>query len=117
MKLAVKINADKTCEVIDISGNELKALQGAVDGHVGCLTLANNLLLWVNEEGQYSHLDFNPLATIISEQALGEIVPIMGDVVVTGGTDYKGDIVGLTDRIVTRIQEWVLKDSDKLASL
>lgn len=115
MKLAVRLNTDGTSEVIDISGNQLKALQNAVDGYVECITLAHNLLLWVNEEGKIHDLDFNLLASVIFEQALGRVELIVGNVVITGGADDNGDIEGLTDRVVNRIQEWIKVDSQKLA--
>ena len=107
MKLAVRIKADDTTEIMDISGDSLTALQGAVGGYVEAVTLKDDLTMWVNEEGKLQGLPVNESATVIFAAAFHVIDTIRGDVVLTGGTDEFGDIVALKDKQATEIVAWV----------
>lgn len=107
MKLAVKIYCDESSEVIDISGDDLRALQKGVDGYVECVTLNDDLRLWFNEDGKSLGLDFNAHATAIFHTVYGYVDIILGNVVITGTPNAEGHLKSLTDKQVEEISEWV----------
>lgn len=106
MKLAVRIKTDETTEIMDISGDCLTALQGAVGGYVETVSLKDDLTMWVNEEGKIHELEVNTHGTVIYAAALRSTDLIVGDIVLTGGTDAQGEVIGLKDKQVADIIEW-----------
>ena len=106
MRKAVVIGFDESIEVLDLDAPEgsLKVLQDAVDGWVQVVDLAPKLSIWVNEEGKMNGLPYNGIATAIYQDRFGAVDIIVGNAVLTGGTDHTGETIGLTDEQVARIQ-------------
>lgn len=108
-KDALVVKASFDWDVIDIQNNELKALQGAVDGLIQPIDLADDVTLWVNEEYLLrSELELNALATEIYSAMIGRSFPIYGDVVFTGGNDAMGNTLGLDLQVNLSIQDALL---------
>ena len=73
-------------------------LSRAVGGMIEAVTLPNGLTLWVNEEGKMDGLPVNDYATRLFVSAFGAGVDIIvGNAIVTGGTDDEGETLGLTN--------------------
>lgn len=106
MRKAVVIGFDESIGVLDLDAPEgsLKVLQDAVDGWVQVVDLAPKLSIWVNEEGKMNGLPYNGIATAIYQDRFGAVDIIVGNAVLTGGTDDEGETIGLTDEQVARIQ-------------
>ena len=81
----------------------LEFLQKQVGGWVQVVALPNEsddtdtVALWVNEEGKFSGLPINALATELWVRSYGKTDVIVGNVVITGGTDSEGETLGLSD--------------------
>lgn len=65
----------------DKSHADLKLLQDAVGGYIEVVTLSNDWLMIVNEEGKLKGLPINDLATAMYYINYGETDIIVGDVV------------------------------------
>jgi hypothetical protein len=81
----------------------LEFLQKQVGGWVQVVDLpaegndTESVAMWMNEEGKFSGLDSNSHATELWVRSYGMTDVIMGNVVLTGGTDEDGDTLGLSD--------------------
>lgn len=98
---------DETHEVIS-----LEFLQSFVGGWVQVVPLAGSLSglsMWLNEEGKFSDLPVNELATAIWEDSYGKTDFIVGNVLITGGENYDGEIESLTSEQTDTIMEVILK--------
>lgn len=105
-RAAIVVKTDLTAEVIDLGEASLGVLQKAVDGLIQPVDLADNLTMWVNEEGLLrSDLNPNLLASALYAEVYGANTPIMGDVVFTGGSDDEGNTLGLTQPEVDELTE------------
>ena len=100
---AVKISADGAKEVVELEyGNVLKALQEAVGGYIELVSLRHFVAdLWVNEDGKMHHLAPNALATKLWHDEYPTAEKLLGDVIVTGPSDDKGETLGLNDEQVS----------------
>ena len=108
MSTAVKIGSDGTTEVIEYDVKDtLKVLQAAVASGrspsyielIGELTIGDLTFdMWVNEEGRLHGLDVNPIATRLTDACFTHAPVVVGDIVITGLTNRKGDITSLPDR-------------------
>jgi hypothetical protein len=66
--------------------------------------------MWCNEEGKIHGLAHNPFAQFMWDKAYGAHTDyIVGDIVLTGGTDDEGETLGLTDEQVAIIKKIVDK--------
>jgi len=93
---AVIIKTDGTKSVVDFNEETSYAmLSGAVGGWIECVSMRNELDMWVNEEGKLTGLPQNPIATAIWADSYGTTDVILGDVVFTCGTDNEGNTLGL----------------------
>ena len=111
-KMKKALNIKTTGEVIelDLSIDSLQTLQTAVDGWVQAIELGDRLTLWCNEEGKMINLPHNPFAQYFWDKKFGAHTDyILGDVVLTGGTDDEGETLGLTDEQVAIIEKIVFK--------
>lgn len=95
MKLALKVRIDGTTEVMDISGDELKALQAAVGGYVEGIRSKYEIAIWMDEEGKLKSYRVNKFATTLYGKSI-----IVGDVVITGLYDEEDEILSLTNEQV-----------------
>ena len=113
MKTALRINTDFTTEVLDLENDSLKKLQGAVGGWVQSVDLRDDLTLWCNEEGKLINgMEVNVIGTHLYEKSYAMTDIIMGDIVVTGGTDDEGETLSLPRPWQLQLQEF----ADKLRS-
>jgi hypothetical protein len=96
MKKAIQIKTDGTFTELDISENSLETLQQGVEGLVQAIDLAEDLTMWCNEEGKIMSLPHNPYGQALWTMTYGNTDYIVGDIVLTGGTDSEGETLGLT---------------------
>lgn len=97
MNRAVKITTQGECTPFDLNTNELEQLQTAVGGYVQAINLSDDITLWCNEEGKIMNLPHNRIAQVLWDKVFGaETDYIVGDIVLTGGTDNEGKTVGLS---------------------
>jgi hypothetical protein len=95
-KSALVVKSDLTTEVLDITENELRKLQQAVDGLIQPVDLGPEITMWVNEEGLLrGDLVQNWIATGFMRELFSSRSPIMGDVVFTGGNDEEGNTLSI----------------------
>jgi len=96
MKKALRVTTTGEEEEIDIAEDGLRKLQTAVGGWVQAIDLTPTLTLWCNEEGKLVDLPHNPYGQFLWNSTFGAHTDyIVGDIVVTGGTDDMGDTMGL----------------------
>jgi hypothetical protein len=104
MKALQITTTGKVTELEDIS---LETLQKGVGGWVQALSL-DGLTMWCNEEGKLIGLTHNPYAQELWDSVYGVKTDyLVGDVVITGGTDEKGEVIPLTHSEATDIMTFV----------
>lgn len=104
MTTALVLKTDGTIETLDKIG--LQELQTAVGGWVQAIDLANDLTMWLNEEGKLVGLPHNTTAQKLWDKTfwVGSDF-VVGDVVLTGGTDEEGKTLPLGDGTAQRVRE------------
>lgn len=106
-KSAVVITPGLEASVIDIANDELAQLQKAVDGYIEAVVLAQDVVMWVNEEFVFRpDLEPNLIGSAFYSE-IGGNRPIFGTVVLTGGTDPEGYTIGLTQKDVAGLLDIV----------
>lgn len=103
MAKAVIIKTDGTKSVAEFEvGGSYDLLSETVGGLIECVTLRDKDFcdMWVNENGKFSGLEQNPIATALWVDMYGTTDVIMGDVIITGGTDEEGETLGLSEPLV-----------------
>ena len=106
MKTALRINTDFTTEVLDLSSNEYNQLRDAVGGLIQPVDLKPDLTLWCNEEGKLIRwLEPNVIGTHLWEKSFGMTDVIMGNIVLTGGTDDEGETLPLPSTWLAYVEE------------
>ena len=111
MKTALHITRAGEVNVLDISTNSLAQLQQAVGGLVQAVDLSQRLTMWLNEEGKVLGQAHNPYGQLFWDKLYGAHTDyIVGDIVISGGTDGNGDTLGLTEQQV----EWVMYFVDRV---
>jgi hypothetical protein len=97
MRLAIIIRDDATLAAADLdaAASELEFMQSAVGGYVQAVGLSESITLWCNEDGLMKGLAANAVATDLWSRAFGPTDIVVGDVVLTGGSDEEGQILGL----------------------
>jgi hypothetical protein len=103
-QFAAKLYVDGNVEVIPFVEDQLKVLQTAVGGYVEAITLAPDLVMWVNEEGKMNGMPFNQAATSIFMKYRGGADYIVGPVVFTSGADENGETVGITEAQIQQLK-------------
>jgi hypothetical protein len=98
MEQAVIIKTDGTKSVVEFEvGDSYALISQAVGGWIEVVGLIKRQAdLWVNEEGKIDGLPQNPIATSLFMEEYGQTDVIVGNVIITGGTDENGDTLGLT---------------------
>jgi hypothetical protein len=90
------IRVDGTTEIVTFTKEaSYEAIKSAVGGWIECVSLRDDLDMYVNEEGKLLGLPVNATATSIWEAHYGPTDIIVGDVILTGGADDEGDTLGL----------------------
>lgn len=106
MKTALRINTDFTTEVLDLSSNEYAQLRDAVGGLIQPVDLKPDLTLWCNEEGKLINgMEVNVIGTHLYEKSYSMTDVIMGNIVLTGGTDGEGETLALPFPWLAQIEE------------
>jgi hypothetical protein len=111
---AIRVNEDTNSWVFGEEAHDtisLDFLQSFVGGWVQVVPLAGSLAglsMWLNEEGKFSDLGLNELATAIWEDSYGATDFIVGNVLITGGEDYDGEITSLTSEETDKIMNVIL---------
>jgi len=114
-KEALVVKSELTAELIDIAEKELDKLQEAVDGLIEPVDLTPTITMWVNEEGLFrKDLDINYLATAFMAEVFASTLPIMGDVVFTGGIDSEGNTKPLTQDDVAELTEMTRRAREQM---
>ena len=91
-------------QVLDLNYEDtLITLQSVVDGYVQAVDLTADVTLWCNEEGKMNGLPRNVIATSLWIDQFGETDIIVGNVVLTGGSDDEGEILPLTVEALERL--------------
>jgi hypothetical protein len=115
-KHALVVKADLTTELLDIADNELRKLQGAVDGLIQPVDI-DTITMYVNEEGLLrSDLSPNYIATILMAE-LGYHTTIMGDVVFTGAPDEEGETTELDQTSIVELTELATRARELLGAI
>lgn len=119
---AIKISTDNEIVVVE-DANTLEQLQEAVGGYVERVSATLNgvrIDMWVNEDGIALRLPLNRLGTKIYHtwpNAKRAMLPILGNVIITGGTDSQGETLPLTPPDTTEVLAWLLDKADVFPSL
>lgn len=104
-KTAIQVKTSGEVTELDLTADSLSTLQTAVGGWVQAIDLASDLSMWCNEEGKLVGLPHNPYAQFMWDKVFGAHTDyIVGDVVLTGGTDSEGETIGLTQEQVEIIK-------------
>jgi hypothetical protein len=91
--LVAVMTAEDSIDAYEIDGT-LEAMQRLVGGLIQPIDLAEDVTMWVNEEGLLLDLPYNHLATTFC--AIYSIdTYICGDVFLTGGVDANGNTLPL----------------------
>jgi len=107
VKKAIRISTTGEITELDLTTNSLAQLQEAVGGLVQALDLTEVLTMWCNEEGKMYGQAHNPYAQYFWDKVYGQHTDYMvGDIVLTGGTDSNGETLGLTES-QTETLEWL----------
>jgi hypothetical protein len=105
MKTAIRITTAGEATTLDISTEPLATLQQGVGGLVQAVDLSERLTMWLNEEGKVLGQAHNPYGQFFWDKLYGAHTDyIVGDIVISGGTDADGNTLGLTEQQV----EWVM---------
>jgi hypothetical protein len=115
MKTAFKITTDGWVTQLDISTEPLATLQAGVGGLVQAVDLSQRLTMWLNEEGKVLGQAHNPYGQFFWDKLYGAHTDyIVGDIVISGGTDDNGNTLGMTEDAVEwllffvgKVREWV----------
>lgn len=93
--------------VEDLDPNDLDAMQRLVGGYFEVVVVPG-AVMWVNEDGRRLGLPHNQLASElingIAVMAGVRGIPILGDVVLTGPADGRGDWTDVPDALVGAIR-------------
>jgi hypothetical protein len=108
-KLALMITPEGKVSELDISTDELKKLQEAVDGWIEPVSFVG-FTMWVNEEGLLRD-DLVPNAVAFGMYP----TPIMGNIVFTGETDDEGETLPLSEAHAKTLRR-IAKDCRTLLS-
>jgi hypothetical protein len=104
-KTALQVTTAGEVTELDLSSDSLNKLQTAVGGWVQAIDLASDLSMWCNEEGKLTGLPHNPYAQYMWDKVFGAHTDyLVGDIVLTGGTDSEGETIGLTQEQVDIIK-------------
>ena len=111
MKTAIRITTAGEVTTLDLSTEPLATLQAGVGGLVQAVDLSQRLTLWLNEEGKVLGQAHNPYGQFFWDKLYGAHTDyIVGDIVISGGTDGHGDTLGLTEQQI----EWVMYFVDRV---
>ena len=99
----LEIKPSGETKVLDLTGREVEVLQESVGGWIEGVALAENAMMWCNEEGYRLKMLRNSFAEMIWDAYIDRKNPIVGTVVLTGGVDERGELFSLTQKQIERI--------------
>lgn len=86
-------------------GETAERLHDLVNGWFQCLELNDGVFVWLNEEGKLRGLPWNERAQILWDDRYGPGTDVLvGSAVLTGGTDARGDTLGVSDLQIAIIE-------------
>ena len=93
-------------QVVEISENETsEKIHELVDGSFQCIELNDDVFVWVNEEGKLQGLPWNQRAQVLWDERYGRGTDfLVGSAVLTGGTDARGETLGLSDHQIATVE-------------
>lgn len=101
MKKAVIIETSGHKKVVEFDNDtSYKTLSDAVGGMIELVRLDEKTDLWCNENGIAEGLSLNMIGSAIYSETFNAGNPILGNIVITGGSDEEGHTLGLTDEQV-----------------
>ena len=103
MEKVISIRTDNTVEIKQVESIEYETLSTAVNGMIELVSISEDIDMWLNEEGKLIGLEPNVIATMLFYQAFSKFDLVMGDVIITGGSDDEGNTVGLSDSSIIDI--------------
>jgi hypothetical protein len=96
-KQALIIKTAGDIQVVSFTAEtEYEVIKKAVGGYLEIVRLSPTMIMWTNEEGKLDGLPYNHRATAIWNYYFGATDIIVGDVILTGGTDTDGNCLGLS---------------------
>ena len=120
MEKVISITTDNIVEVKEVESIEYETLSTAVNGMIELVSISEDIDMWLNEEGKLIGLEPNVIATMLFYKAFSQFDIVMGNVIITGGSDDEGNTIGLSDAsiidIMTMLQsgiEQAIKDKDE----
>jgi hypothetical protein len=100
---AVVITTEGTKSVVTFTiGDSYEILSNTVQGMIECVSLSENEDMWCNENGISERRPLNMVASAIYSETFNAGNPILGNVIITGGVDSKGETLGLSDKLVEK---------------
>ena len=103
------VKVDGSREIVEFEkGKSYDVLSKAVGGYIELVRLADNLDMWVNEEGKLMGLPVNEYGTVFWTNLYGATDVICGDIIFTGGSDEEGETLGLNDDEIAALEALVL---------
>ncbi len=99
---ALEVTTEGKVGIINLlPDTQLEQVQKAVGGLVQAIGLDDELTMWVNEEGKILKLPHNLFAQHLWDNTFGKDTDyIVGNMVLTGGTDSEGETMSLSDKQV-----------------
>jgi hypothetical protein len=96
-KQALVIKTTGEIEVVSFTTKtEYEVIKKAVGGYLEIIRLSPTMTMWTNEEGKLDGLPVNHRATALWTYYFGATDIIVGNVILTGGTDTDGNCLGLS---------------------
>jgi hypothetical protein len=96
-KQALVIKTTGEFEVVSFTAKtEYEVIKKAVGGYLEIIRLSPSMTMWTNEEGKLDGLPVNHRATALWTYYFGATDIIVGNVILTGGTDTDGNCLGLS---------------------
>jgi hypothetical protein len=104
MPKAIVIRTDNTFEIQDFEpGKSYQLLQAGVEGLFDCVSIKQNLDLWLNDSGKIDRLPMNEIGTYLYRTRFKTEDYIAGNIVLTGGADEEGETLGIDDTELEQI--------------
>jgi hypothetical protein len=116
MEKVISIRTDNTVEITEVESIEYETLSTAVNGMIELVSISKDIDMWLNEEGKLIGLEPNVIATMLFYKAFSKFDLVMGNVIITGGSDDEGKTIGLSNEsiidIMTMLQSAIQEATD-----
>jgi len=102
---AAVFNIDGTGDILDFNEENLgKLIRETVGGHFDAVSLPKlGLTMWVHDEGKLLGFEPNRYGTLMWSTEYGQSDVIVGNVLITGGTDDEGNTLGLPQSFIDEV--------------